>query len=190
MVQGDGQPGDDCVATDGNAVSGNDDCAKGSLCWDIDPDTQTGYCLAYCSGSPDTPVCPGDTICGIYNDGVLPLCLPRCDPLNGGADCPNSNDVCLADPGGKGFVCILDGEDMGTYGTECQYFNSCAQGLFCADAASVPGCQGAQGCCSEFCNLDEPNTCSGIDGGQECIPWFEENNAPPGYEHVGGCGIP
>ena len=78
---------------------------------------------------------------------------------------------------------------MGPYGTECQYANSCNHGLFCAAADAVPGCQGSQGCCSEFCDVDEPNTCAGKDEGQECLPWWE-NMAPPGYEHVGGCAIP
>ena len=70
------------------------------------------------------------------------------------------------------------------------YANPCNQGLFCADAAAVPNCQGAQGCCSEFCDLNEANMCSGMGMGQECVPWFEEGMAPPGYDHVGGCVIP
>ncbi len=190
-IEGDGQLGDDCVATDGSGVSGHDDCGAGRLCWDIDPDTSIGYCLAFCQGNPDNPVCPDDTQCAIFNDGVLPLCLTGCDPLIGGSDCPNNDNVCVADPGGGGFVCVLDASGgMGTSGAECQYVNSCNQGLFCADAQAVPNCQGAQGCCSPFCDLNEVNTCPGKDQGQECVPWFEMDMVPPGYEAVGGCAIP
>jgi hypothetical protein len=191
MIMGDGQPGDDCVATDGSGVSGNDDCAEGSMCWDINQDTQTGYCVEFCTGSAENSSCNGDTICAIYNDGVLPLCLPTCDPLSAGGDCPNDMNVCVSDPGGDGFVCVLNASgQMAPYGTECQYVNSCNQGLFCAAADAVPGCAGSQGCCSEFCDINEPNTCSGAAGGQECVLWFEEGTAPPGYENIGGCAIP
>ena len=114
-----------------------------------------------------------------------------CDPLTPGSDCINPDNLCISDPGGEGFVCVLDASGgMGSYGTECQYANSCNQGLFCAGTDHVPGCQGSQGCCSEYCDLDEPNTCAGKDGGQECVPWWEENMAPDGFEHVGGCAIP
>lgn len=191
MVMGDDQPGDDCTATDGSGVSGNDTCAEGSMCWDIDSETMNGYCVEFCTGAPNNAKCEGDTICAIYNDGVLPLCLPSCDPLSAGADCPNERNVCIADPGGLGFVCVLNASgDMAPYGTECQYVNSCNQGLFCAAAEAVPGCAGSQGCCSEFCDVNQPNTCSGMGGGQECVPWFAMGDAPPGYEDVGGCAIP
>ena len=191
MIMGNGQPGDDCMATDGSGVSGNDDCDKGSMCWDIDGDTMLGYCVDFCTGSANNPMCTGDSLCAIYNNGVLPLCLATCDPLSGGGDCPNTDNLCISDPGGQGFVCVLDASGgMGTYGTECQYANSCNQGLFCAAADAVPNCQGAQGCCSEFCDVNEANMCSGAAMGQECVPWYEEGMAPPGYEHVGGCAIP
>ena len=191
MVEGDGQPGDDCMPTDGSGVSGNDDCDEGSLCWDIDADTGLGYCVEFCTGSANNPICSGDSLCAIYNNGVLPLCLPTCDPLVGGGDCPNTDNLCISDPGGLGFVCVLDASGgMGTYGTECQFANSCNQGLFCAAADAVPNCQGSQGCCSEFCDVNEANMCSGAGSGQECVAWFEEGMAPPGYEHVGGCAIP
>jgi hypothetical protein len=192
MVMGSGQPGDDCMATDGSGVSGNDDCAKGSMCWDISPDTMLGYCVAFCTGAANNPMCQGDSICAIYNNGTLPLCVPTCDPLAAGGDCPNTNNVCVADPGGQGFVCLLNASgDMGPYGAECQFVNSCNQGLFCADAAAVPNCQGSQGCCSPFCDLNNMNNdCPGAADGQECVPWYEMGMAPPGYEHVGGCAIP
>lgn len=192
-IMGDGEPGDDCVATDGSGVSGNDDCGKGSMCWDIAGDTMTGYCVAFCTGSPDEPSC-GDqcsaTICAIYNNGVLPLCLPSCDPINGGADCANPENLCISDPGGQGFICVLGGGQMGEYGSECQYANSCDPGLLCAPADRVPDCQGAQGCCTYFCDTTMGNTCPDADKGQECVPWYEMGEAPCGFEHVGMCLLP
>jgi hypothetical protein len=171
-------------------VSGEDTCDEGSMCWDIDADTMTGYCVEFCTGSPDAPVCNGDTICAIYNNGVLPLCLPTCDPLVGGDDCTNTDNLCILDPGGQGFVCVLDASGMmGPYGAECAYANSCNKGLICADPADVPGCAGT-GCCTEICELGQPNTCSGMGMGQECVPVWEEGMAPPGYEDIGFCGIP
>ena len=60
-------------------------------------------------------------------------------------------------------------------------------GLVCLNPEYVPDCQ-AGGCCSPFCDTKEANDCPGQ--GQDCIPWWEEGMAPPGYETVGVCGIP
>jgi hypothetical protein len=195
MIMGDGQVGDDCMGFGANpGVSGEDSCDQGAMCWDIDPETQTGYCIDFCTGSAQTPSCEGDTLCAIFNEGVLPLCLATCDPLIAGADCPNPKNVCVEHPGSEGFVCVLDASGgMGTYGAECQYINACNQGLFCAAAEAVPGCVGSAGCCSEFCDLSDPagdDQCSGVGQGQQCIPYFEEGAVPPGYENVGACAIP
>jgi len=185
-VVGDGAPGDDCTATDGSPVSGNDDCAHGSMCWSIDADTGIGYCVAFCSGSPGDPECGMGTACEV--DDVLPLCLSQCDPLGDGAECPDAAKLCIPDPGGQGFFCVPPGESSGGYGEPCQFVNDCAQGLFCAGADFVPGCE-AEGCCSEFCDLGQPNTCMGAGDGQICVPWWE-GMAPPGHEDVGACAIP
>ena len=185
------QPGDECTV-EGSGVSGVDDCDVASMCWDVDPETNMGYCVSFCEGTPDAPTCsdPG-TMCSIYNDGVLPLCLAGCDPLL--QDCPNE-DLCVTTAGGDGFVCVLDASgEEGQYGDPCEYVNVCDPGLFCANAEAVPGCQGSVGCCSEYCDLTaaDPNSaCSGLAQGQECTPWFEEGTAPPGLEHVGACAIP
>ena len=170
-------------------LDGLDDCAKGSMCWDIDGDTHIGYCVAFCTGSPNDPECPNGAFCAQYGSGVLAMCLPTCDPTAPTSDCPNPDNLCIPAPSGELFSCVLDASEDGSYGTECLYANSCNYGLFCAEATAVPGCQGS-GCCSEFCDLGQPNTCAGKDEGQECVPWYEENMAPPGYEHVGGCAIP
>lgn len=192
-VMGDGQRGDDCIGFgDQPGISGEDDCGQGLMCWDIDVDVGLGYCIAFCTGSADSPSCEGVacTTCAIYNDGVLPLCLAQCNPLLGGADCPNPNNACLPDFTNGGFVCVLDPPGMGPYGTECTYANSCAAGLYCAPADDVPGCASDIGCCSEMCDVTQPNTCTGAGGGQECVAFFEPGEEPCAAQDVGGCAIP
>jgi hypothetical protein len=129
------------------------------------------------------PSCDPGFSCAIVNDGVLILCLPGCDPLL--QDC-DGDDLCL--PLGESFGCVLvaSGEE-GQYGDPCEYANACDPGLVCLNPEYVPDCQ-AGGCCSPFCDTSEANECPGQ--GQDCIPWWEEGMAPPGYETVGVCGIP
>ena len=187
-----GQVGDPCTVV-GNAVSGEDDCDDGLMCYNVSFETNMGVCYELCGGSEAAPECEtNDTSCAIYNNGVLPLCLNNCDPLLN--DC-GFEQLCLASPEGTSFVCILDSQPNadGGYGTACEYVNTCDAGLFCATAPNVPGCPMAAGCCSEFCDLDaaSPNdACFGVGLGQECLPWWGQETAPPGYEHVGFCGIP
>lgn len=182
------QPGDPCTA-DGGGVSGFDDCDEQSMCWDIDPDTGLGTCLAYCEGSAANPSCaePGET-CVINNEGALILCLPTCDPTL--AECPPGSG-CYPAPGGLDFVCVFDaGGEAGAFGDPCEFGNFCDPGSWCAPAEVVPACTGSQGCCSSFCVLGEANDCPGATDGQECLPWYQENQAPPGFEHVGTCALP
>ncbi|RMG95553.1 MAG: ribulose phosphate epimerase [Deltaproteobacteria bacterium] len=187
------QPGDTCTV-EGNGVSGVDDCAKASMCWDVDPETNMGTCVPFCTGSPDMPMCenPNDS-CLIANDGVLILCLPGCDPLL--QDCPDGN-VCIPNTSGDGFACVLDASGgMGTAGTPCEFANVCNPGLLCLNAEFVPGCMGSQGCCGPFCDLTDPNASSMCANayttpGADCVPFFEMGMEPPGQEDVGICIIP
>lgn len=181
------QPGDSCTV-EGSGVSGVDNCDIASMCWDVDPETNMGTCVAFCSGSEANPVCDDpNTTCSIANNGVLILCLPNCDPLL--QDCADGQ-ACY--PINEFFVCAPDASgEMGLYGDPCEFLNVCDPGLFCANADVVPGCAGSLGCCSEFCDLSDPNaSCMGAGGGQMCTPWYEEGQAPPGYEDVGACAIP
>jgi hypothetical protein len=183
-------PGEPCVA-EGSGVSGTDDCAVASMCWDVDPDTLEGVCVAFCTGTAADPMCADPTtVCLTANDGVLALCLPVCDPIV--QDCID-DQACY--PANTDFVCVPDasGPDLGAYGDPCEYINACDPGLFCASSEVVPGCAGAVGCCSEFCDLtaaDANAQCSGVVEGQECTPWYGEDQAPPLYEHVGACAVP
>jgi hypothetical protein len=182
------QPGDAC-AVEGSGVSGIDDCDVSSMCWDVDPETNMGTCIAFCSGSEANPVCEDpSTTCAIANEGVLILCLPNCDPLL--QDCIEGQ-ACY--PIDDDFACAPDASaEMGVFGNACEFINACDPGLFCANPDAVPNCAGG-GCCSTFCDLSDPDgsaACPGAAGGQECVAWYEEGQVPPGYENVGACAIP
>jgi len=175
-------PGDPC-AVEGSGVSGFDSCEKGALCWDVDPETLQGTCIAQCQGTPQRPSCPQGSYCYIVADAVLTLCLPTCDPLL--QDCPDG-DLCI--PDGKHFTCVLDlSGDAGLYGDTCDRFDTCKPGLYCLNPEYVEDCKGA-GCCTPFCDTSKPLMCPGET--QECIPWYEEGMEPPEYKDVGFCGIP
>jgi hypothetical protein len=183
-----GQPGDACTV-ESSGTSGIDDCALGSMCWDVDPETLTGTCAELCMGSAASPLCEDpETACILANGGVLNVCLPRCDPLL--QPCPEGQ-ACY--PITSGFVCGPDvSHELGTYGDTCAFVNGCDPGHFCAAAEFVPGCEGGA-CCTPFCDLEDPDvdtTCPGSAEGQICVPYFEEGTAPPGYETVGACAIP
>jgi hypothetical protein len=185
-IQGDAQTGDLCMMTDGSSTSGNDTCAEGSLCWDPDPDSNVGTCVAFCEGPADSPSCEAGTLCGVNNDGVLPICLPTCDPL--AQDCENTDNLCLPTPASDGYYCVLDAsQQMAPYGAPCSYLNGCNTGLLCVDPAGVPEpeCASAWGCCSPMCSLAAAEPCPGA--GQTCEPVFDPQ--PPGYEDVGVCII-
>ncbi|MCX4242328.1 ribulose phosphate epimerase [Paraliomyxa miuraensis] len=187
-----GQPGDDC-AVEGSAVSGIDDCDLGAQCWDVDPETNMGTCVAMCTGDEANPICEDpDTTCSIANDGAIVLCLPVCDPLL--QDCPMGN-ACY--PVAEDWVCGPDASgEMGAYGDPCEFINVCDPGLVCLGAAAVPpgeACEGAAGCCTEVCDVTDPTgdaQCSGQAGGQTCQAWYDPMSVPPGYEDVGVCALP
>lgn len=183
-----GQPGDTCTV-EGSAVSGFDSCDKGVLCWDVKPDTMMGTCVAQCMGPEASPSCESDSSCFISNDGVLTLCLPKCDPLT--QDCANDN-LCIPNPQKpEEFTCVLDasGEEGQTF-DPCEYVNSCDKGFYCAATSAGMECDpNSTGCCLPFCDLSEMDAmCPGV--GQECVPWYTAGEEPPGLENVGLCSLP
>ncbi len=190
-VEGDKLAGDDC---EGAGVTGFDDCDEGLMCWDADPDTGLGTCISFCQGSPAAPNCPtAGQLCAQANDGTLPICLDKCDPLS--ADCPDADDLCIPNPGEPGFVCVLDASGgMAPYGTPCngpnEDDNSCNTGLICIPSEGVPSgdCGSAPGCCSPICDVTAANNCPGAAQGQQCLPFYP--STVPGYEDVGICSIP
>jgi hypothetical protein len=180
-----GQPGDPCEV-EGSGTSGVDTCDEAAMCWNVDPENNTGTCIAFCSGSENSPVCDNpSTTCSITNDGVLILCLPNCDPLQ--QNCEGDSEGCYGIPGG--YVCAPDvSGEMGASGDPCEAINVCDAGLECMPAEVVQGCTGSLGCCTEFCDhmdaMDDSCT-----GQHMCLPAFD-GDAPPGYESVGYCLIP
>lgn len=181
-----GQTGDECTV-EGSGVSGIDTCEGGNMCYYVDPETNIGECVSLCFGSPEAPLCDPGFACSISNGGVLTLCRAQCDPLL--QDCNNA--ACLPAAGADAFVCIVDASgEAGAAGDACEFLNACDPGNACLDASAVPDC-GASGCCSQFCDLTDPDPDAFCDlTGQLCEAWFEEGEAPPDLEHVGVCAIP
>jgi len=187
-----GQPGDECTV-EGSGTSGIDSCDLGSMCWDVDPKTNIGTCVAMCTGDEANPICDDpDTSCAIANDGAIVLCLPACDPIL--QDCAEGQ-ACY--PIQDAWSCAPDASgETGVYGDACEFINVCDPGYICLDASTVPAgqmCEGAAGCCTGVCDLTDPMgdaQCEGSAEGQTCQPWYEEGAAPPGYEDVGACALP
>ncbi|MCA9689501.1 MAG: hypothetical protein KC636_07810 [Myxococcales bacterium] len=192
-VEGDGVVGDPCVA---EGLSGVDSCAFGHVCWYIDPDTGEGTCLAQCTGEPDAPLCAPDQICLVANDGVLNLCFPACDPIN--PTCLEGQ-ACQVAPFGDGFLCVPTAETPGGVGEPCE-FENCDPGLACLgyDYFPHPACEDAAGCCAPYCDLSQGEgpanpTCAALAADIPaigCAPYYEEGQAPPGYEDLGLCVVP
>ncbi|PCC66725.1 hypothetical protein SAMN02745121_00544 [Nannocystis exedens] len=187
IMENPGQTGDPCTV-EGSGVSGIDSCDLAHMCWNTDPDTGEGTCVKFCTGSPDAPSCDvAGTSCTIVNDGVLILCLPMCDPLL--QDC-QGGDLCIPNPmNPDSFICVLDAS--GEEGQEfdvCEYANACDPGLYCLGPELASECDPmAAGCCLAFCDISAPE-CTGANA--ECLAWYEEGMAPPGFENVGVCGLP
>jgi len=180
-----GQPGDICT-TDGN-LSGVDSCEMGAMCMNIDHVSGEGICVAFCEGTgPEDATCDSGFACSIYDEDLLILCLPTCDPVV--ADC-EYGQTCVPQRGGDGFVCVNDAsEGAGFYGDYCFSENSCAPGHYCLNPEYVMGCETA-GCCSPWCDLGDDDPCPGAS--TECIPWFDPDlGIPPGGQDIGICGIP
>ena len=178
--------GEPCTVED-SAVSGIDDCGPRAMCWNVDSDTLMGECVGFCGGSEANPTCTEPcTTCPISGDGVLILCLPVCDPL---APTCDEGEGCY--PTHQTFICIPDaGGDMGGLGEPCEYINVCDPGLFCANAGTVPDCEGGTGCCAPFCNPLVADPCPAMPEGVECIPLDEEGEEGCVAGPVGGCLLP
>jgi hypothetical protein len=167
-----------CVAV-GGGVSGEDNCDKGLMCWDVDAEG-SGICIAFCLGSEREPTCPPGYGCVAGRD--LALCIDICDPL--AQDCAG-DDLCL--PIDNTYLCVLDASgELGKLNDPCEYANACDKGLICLGPQAASECdQGATGCCQPMCHLNQPD-CPGA--GQICEPIYEPQ--PPLFEHIGYCTLP
>ena len=183
IVDDPGEPGDPCTV-EGSAVSGIDTCEEGAMCWDVVVETNEGTCVSYCMGSENNPVCADpDQICSGGRE--FALCLPLCCPLE--QDCPREQDACI--PVNDGFLCTYDASgDLGAFADPCEYVNDCDPGLACLDGERVPGCD-HYGCCTSFCGVGSAS-CQLLDDAMDCIPWYDDGEAPHGFEDVGVCLLP
>ena len=177
-----GMAGDACMV-EGSPYSGIDSCDLGGMCWEVDPETLTGTCVAMCTGGPDAPMCEPGFECVMANDGVLALCLASCNPL--AQDCFEGEGCYPVTP--SIFECAPDASGGAGAGQPCDYINACTPGTMCADIGLVPDCMGPAGCCTSFCSLGDPAPpCL---PGQTCEPYFALGSAPPGYELLGVCEL-
>ncbi len=182
-ITGDQKPGEACKA-EGGGFSGEDDCVKGAMCWDVDAEGQ-GTCIPLCTGSADRPSCEEGLSCAEATDGVLSICLPLCDPLAQG--CPG-DDVCI--PVGDAFVCVPDASgEEGQVFDACAVANGCDPGLVCAGSGAASECdQRVNGCCVPMCSISGMIGCPGV--GQECLSLWGEGMAPPEFADIGYCAVP
>ncbi len=180
-----GTPGEPCTM-EGSPTSGLDSCELGAMCWNVDPRTLQGTCIAHCAGDELEPVCPRATSCFIGEDEVPLVCLPTCNPL--ADDCEPSQ---LCGPNDAMFSCFPPGENAAA-ADPCELVTDCAAGSTCiASEATSPMCdQAVIGCCSPWCDLSAPDpAASCFDPAQQCVPWFDDP-APEGLESVGICALP
>jgi hypothetical protein len=173
-VLGDQATGEPCTFEQADST---DNCDATGFCWE-----QT--CHAFCMGSPEMPECPEFQVCPISSEGTIALCFPLCDPVV--QDCEQGMGCYF---NGTDFFCIPTAEPTIPSGEPCEFVNSCEVGSVCIDATLMPDCMGT-GCCGEFCDLELGDAqCAGVPG-TSCVPFWEQNMAPPGFEHVGVCILP
>jgi hypothetical protein len=186
---------DEVCHVQGSGTTGVDDCEIGAMCWDVDPKTNQGFCIPLCVNTAQDPLCDDpQRQCHVHGDSILQLCEPVCDPI--AQDCP-AGQACYSLGGPDYWRCALDASgDGGAYGDSCEFINVCDPGLICVDSSTMPPglpCEGASGCCTEICDLDDPlgdQQCMGAAEGQICQPWYEEGEAPLGSEEIGVCALP
>jgi hypothetical protein len=183
-------PGDECTVQDYDG-SCLDDCEAGSVCTVDRFNTLEGICTELCD--PDELDCGPDAVCKpffemIEDAAIVPLCMPKCDPL--AQDCDQQNRpgwVCLPDAIVQTqFMCTppppITQKD---FGESCTLANECKPGLFCAPDAIVDGCQSESGfCCTFFCDLTEdPDPCPPP---HDCTDF---DSPYPEWDDVGACVI-
>ena len=168
--------------------SGLDNCDATAMCWDVDIATLEGECVAFCSGSEENASCPGDPSdsCFIGFNGLVPVCVPRCQPL---APSCADDEACvhnLDNDAAQDFVCVPDELVTGhAYGDDCSESILCDDGLVCRAATHVPDCAGGR-CCTTLGRLSAPPACP--DDTQTCVPLYD-GDAPAGYEDLCFCGV-
>ena len=179
-VLGDQAVGEPCTL---DYADSSDDCDASSSCYNFElfNGVSSGVCHAFCTGSEDDPMCTGSDYCVIGNGYPGPaLCFEQCDPL--AQDCPGDRGCYWFEPH---FSCFFAGEIAA--GEPCEFFGECEPGSICTFAGILSTCEGGY-CCTPFCLVGGgPGPCVGVQPGTECVPFYEQGMAPPGYEDVGVC---
>lgn len=180
---------DETCAAEGDGLSGIDSCDKGSFCYNVDPQTGTGYCVALCHGIEEQCVQDGSGCCSEgyhckFEAGGATYCLLDCDPIS--QDCLDEGEACYPNPDdAQNFECDKTSASTGKIADPCYAHRMCDLGTFCGDSAGYPGCSPLSDCCIPFCELLSPE----CPAGTECVAWFE-SKPPVGHEDVGFCAIP
>lgn len=168
-----------------------DNCPIGSTCVVDDIDNLEGFCQVYCdAGDPEG--CAPNEVCKPFFEMIeaaetVPLCMARCDPL--AQDCESKGRAgwtCLPEGAfAPEFLCMPPpaGEAKLEY-DGCLLQNDCEIGLACVPASEVLGCDSFFNCCTRYCDLNEPDSCT---LGNECISLESD---VPGLENVGVCADP
>jgi hypothetical protein len=159
------------------------DCGKGLLC--VGLEGESGLCVPHCGGNPAEPTCADpQATCLIDSDGYPLICSVPCNPLT--QDCPGGLS-CM--PDASQFECRLAPVGAGAVLDPCFKDDDCAAGLFCGEAAEVPGCVDPTGCCTAFCDTQDPS-CPPELVGAACVPWPEVTVPIELNGVVGGCMLP
>ena len=169
-----------------SGLSGFDDCEAGSLCWVLDQETLEGHCVPFCAGSPKAPTCDDpERVCLIGGAEIPTFCIERCNPLEPDACFPGVG--CYPNDH-NGGLCRPDrsGPDGGAMFEPCALINECDPGLVCQGAEFVGACLDGDepSCCTPWCDLEA----SDCPGGTACVPAYEPDSIPDGWENVGYCG--
>lgn len=169
------QPGDTCTMRDG-PWSGVDDCEIGSFCWDVDPQTNEGTCVANCSGSEANPICEGDLTCFFGYDGWITACVPGCDPL--APEC--ADGMTCTSRQYDAAVCLPLSLVLPAAPSEaCDSSVGCGAGFVCLPSDRVADCGDVGSCCTALCDPAMPACAAEV---PVCTP-LGDNAA------VGGCTI-
>lgn len=148
--------GESCTIEDG-PWSGIDDCDVSAFCWNVDPESNQGVCVAMCMGSEANPLCEDDALsCFQLSGSSVIACVPSCDPL--APDCPPAMTCAMGLGNDYAPLCISQSLNVPTgTGSDCEYPLGCGSGFACVAAQNVPGCTG-ESCCTPVCDIESP-TC-------------------------------
>lgn len=167
--------GSPCTMPDG-PWSGVDDCDIGAFCWDVDPVTLEGTCVASCMGSEANPLCDGGLTCVIDFASWITVCVPGCDPLapacGEGGTCGVTN--------GAPPVCLPTSLGVpATQAAACNHTIGCGDGFACMAANTVAGCEDPSSCCTAICDPAAP----------VCDASVPVCTALVGVENIGACTV-